>query len=161
MQKKAIVIGCDNAAVDLKKIVIKILEEKGFAYEDIGVAGADDNTAYPLIAQKVCDKIIQSGYQKEGVLLCGTGIGMCMCANKFPGIFAAVCHDNFSAERSRLSNNGNLICMGSRVIGPELAKKIMAEWLSTSYLPGGNSQSKVDAMRSIDADTRRAQISSS
>lgn len=80
---------------------------------------------------------------------------MAMTANKFPGIFAAVCHDSFSAERSRLSNNGNVICMGARVIGPELAKKILREWLTLEYIPGGSSQSKVDCMRSIDGASRK------
>ena len=156
MQRKAIVIGCDNAAVDLKNIIIKLLKEKCLDYEDVGVTSSDDQTVYPMIAKQVCEKMIKSGYEKEGILICGTGIGMCMTANKFPGIFAAVCHDNFSAERSRLSNNGNLLCIGARVIGPELAKKITAEWLELSYIPGGNSQPKVDAMQNIDIGTRRA-----
>ena len=156
MQQKAIVIGCDDASVELKNIIITLLKEKKVDVEDVGVSSSTDRTVYPKVAAQVCEKIIESDYEKEGILLCGTGIGMCMTANKFPGIFAAVCHDNFSAERSRLSNNGNLLCMGSRVIGPELAKKITAEWLSLSYVPGGSSQPKVDALRKIDEDHRKA-----
>ena len=152
---KPIVIGCDNAAVDLKNELISVIKQQGIPYEDVGVSGADDQTVYPEVAERVCQAIIASGYEKEGILICGTGIGMAMTANKFPGIFAAVCHDNFSAERSRLSNDGNLLCMGARIIGIELAKKILKEWLSLSYVSGGGSQPKVDEMRRIDGATRK------
>jgi len=155
MEKKNIVIGCDNAAVGLKAELLKVLEELGVEYEDVGVDRADDDTVYPRIAERVCQTIIASNYEKEGIIICGTGIGMAMTANKFPGIFAAVCHDNYSAERLRLSNNGNVICFGARIIGAELAKKILREWLSLSYVPGGRSQPKVDTMRSIDSDHRK------
>ena len=155
MEQKAIVIGCDNAAVELKNILIGVLMDEGFDYEDVGVGSSDDKTLYPLVAKRVCEKIIDSDYEKEGIIICGTGIGMAMTANKFPGIFAAVCHDNYAAERLRLSNNGNVICFGARIVGPELAKKILREWLSLAYVPGGGSQPKVDTMRDIDRETRK------
>lgn len=154
MKDKKIIIGCDNAAVDLKYALIGVLAEQGVQYEDVGVTARDDSTVYPEVAARVCNGIIASGYKKEGVILCGTGIGMAMTANKFPGIFAAVCHDSFSAERFRLSNDGNVICMGARVVGVELAKKILREWLGLAYQPGGSSQPKVDRMRSIDRALR-------
>ena len=118
-----IVIGCDNAGVALKNIVIDFLHKKGVSVEDVGCSSESDQTLYPTIAQTVCNKVIESGYQDRGILICGTGIGMCMAANKCRGIRAAVCHDNYSAERSILSNNGNVLCLGARIIGPELAKK--------------------------------------
>ncbi len=149
MKANTIVLGCDNAAVDMKNMVAKFLESKGITVEDVGVADAGDGTFYPLVAQKACERIIASGYAKDGILICGTGIGMAMTANKFKGIRAAVCHDNFSAERSRLSNDGNVLCMGARVIGPELAKKIVAEWISLSFVDG-SSTPKVAAMKGID-----------
>ena len=93
----------------------------------------DDQTEYPVVAQRAMEKIIASNYSKEGILICGTGIGMAITANKFPGIYAAVCHDNYSAERARLSNNSNVLCMGARIIGPELAKKVLREWLSLEF----------------------------
>jgi len=155
MTTKTIVIGCDNAAVGLKQELIKVLEQEGVAYEDVGVTDTSDQTYYPLVAERVCQAIIASGYQKEGILICGTGLGMAITANKFPGILAGVCHDSFSAERLRLSNDGNLLCMGARVIGPELAKKILREWLSLQYKPDGPSQPKVDAMRAIDEQHRK------
>lgn len=146
---KKIVIGCDNVGVGLKKVIIKILEQKGIKYEDVGVEDEIDNTIYPLIAESVCKKIIGSAYQKEGLLICGTGIGMAISANKFPGIYAAVCHDTYSAERARLSNDSNVMTMGARVIGPELAKKIVEEWLSLEFVPGSSS-SKVQKIKDFE-----------
>jgi ribose 5-phosphate isomerase B len=147
--KKDIIIGCDNAAVKLKRVIIQVLEEQSYKYEDVGVSGEEDQTYYPNVAKIVCEKIIASGYEKEGILICGTGIGMAITANKFPGIYAAVCHDSYSAERARLSNNTNMICMGARIIGPELAKKVMKEWLSLEF-QGGSSKSKVDTIKEIE-----------
>ena len=113
---RKIVAGCDNAAVELKNILVEFMREKGIAVEDVGCESREDPTFYPYIAQRVCEKIIESDYEKRGVLICGTGIGMAMTANKFKGIRAAVCHDVFSAERAKLSNDANVICMGERVI---------------------------------------------
>ncbi len=81
--------------------------------------------------------------------MCGTGIGMAITANKFPGIYAAVCHDTLSAERARLSNNSNVFCMGARIIGPELAKKVLREWLGLEF-KGGRSLAKVEAINAIE-----------
>ena len=151
MSKKSIVIGCDNAAVNLKNIIKEFVESLGYPIEDVGCFSSDDPTYYPYIAKKVCDAIKDSGYTKEGILICGTGIGMAMTANKCPGIRAAVCHDNFSAERAKLSNNGNVLCMGERVIGAELAKKITKEWLSLEF-KDGSSTPKVAAIIEIEKE---------
>ncbi|KUO71642.1 MAG: ribose-5-phosphate isomerase [Clostridia bacterium BRH_c25] len=144
-----IVIGCDNAAVQMKNIIEEFLRSKGINVENVGVDTTEDTTFYPVVAQKVCERIIESGYTKDGILICGTGIGMAMTANKFKGIRAAVCHDNFSAERSRLSNDGNVLCMGARVIGPELAKKIVSEWVSLKFVDG-SSTPKVKNIKAIE-----------
>lgn len=133
---RSIVIGCDNAAVGMKELLKQMMEDMGIPVEDMGVASEADQRAYALTAKVVCDQVINSGYEKRGVLICGTGIGMCMAANKCKGIRAAVGHDTFSAQRSILSNNGNVICFGARVIGPELAKTILKEWLALSYVDG-------------------------
>lgn len=146
---RTIVIGCDNAAVAMKNMLIKFLESKGVTVEDMGCDSADDPTYYPIIAQRVCENIIKSNYTKRGILVCGTGIGMAMTANKFKGIRAAVCHDNFSAERSILSNDGNVLCMGERVIGHELAKKIVGEWINLEF-KDGSSTPKVEAIKEIE-----------
>jgi ribose 5-phosphate isomerase B len=155
MAAKPIVIGCDNAAVELKNVLIGVLKEEGRTYEDLGVDSAGDQTEYPVIAQRVADRIIASRYEKEGILICGTGIGMAITANKFPGIYAAVCHDNYSAERARLSNNSNMICMGARIIGPELAKKVLREWLHLEF-KGGRSLSKVEKIVAIEKGNYKA-----
>jgi ribose 5-phosphate isomerase B len=131
-----IVIGCDEAGIKLKNMLKKVLEGLGIPVEDLGVEDAGDKTAYPLIAAGVCRRIIESGGRKRGVLICGTGIGMCMSANKFRGIRAAVCHDIFSARRSVLSNNGNVACFGERVIGAELAGAILADWVGLEFKDG-------------------------
>lgn len=149
MKVETIVIGCDNAAVDMKNMLIDFLTAKGFNVENVGVDSSDDSTYYPHIAQRVCEKIIESNYEKNGILICGTGIGMAITANKFSGIRAAVCHDNYSAERAKLSNNANLLCLGARIIGPELAKKIVNEWTSLEFVDG-SSTPKVNAIIEID-----------
>jgi ribose 5-phosphate isomerase B len=147
--KNVIVIGCDNAAVALKDDLIAFLKSHDIVVENMGCDSAEDPTYYPEVAKKVCERIIESDYQKNGVLVCGTGIGMAMTANKFKGIRAAVCHDNFSAERSVLSNNSNVLCFGERVIGHELAKKILGEWITLEF-KDGSSTPKVEALIDIE-----------
>lgn len=147
--KRDLIIGCDNAAVELKDLLKKHLEEKGYKVKEVGPKTSDDDTYYPLVAEELSKKIQESNFEKRGILICGTGIGMAMTANKCKGIRAAVCHDNYSAERSVLSNNGNVLCMGARVIGPELAKKIVDEWITLEF-KDGSSTPKVDAIKDIE-----------
>ena len=152
---ETIVIGCDNAAVDMKNVLIDFLKKKGAKVEDMGCFSKDDDIYYPNVAAKVCETIIESKYKKKGVLVCGTGIGMSITANKFYGIRAALCHDNFSAERSVLSNNCNVLCMGERVIGYELAKKILGEWITLTF-KDGSSTPKVEAIIKIESENLKA-----
>ena len=114
-----IAIGCDEAAYDLKHILIKHLETKGIEVKDFGSL-KDESVLYPDVAYTVASEVADGGYER-GVLLCGTGIGMAITANKVPGIRAAVCHDPYSTERSRKSNNCQIMTMGARVVAPELA----------------------------------------
>ena len=148
---RTIVIGCDNAAVPMKDMLVKFLESKGIAVENMGCDSKDDPTNYPTVAKRVCENIMVSGYEKRGILVCGTGIGMSISANKFKGIRAALCHDNFSAERSILSNNANVLCMGERVIGHELAKKIVGEWITLEFKDGPSSP-KVQEIIAIESE---------
>lgn len=152
--KNQIVIGCDNAATNLKKALITFMEAKGYDVEDVGCSNEEDKTAYPLIAKRVCENIIDSNYTKRGVLLCGTGLGVAMCANKFKGIRAGVCHDSFSGERLALSNNGNVICFGERIIGIKLAEKILGEWLELEFKDGPSSE-KVEAILNLEEETMK------
>lgn len=149
-----IVIGCDNAAVSLKNELIAYLEKQGVTVENLGCDSTDDPTNYPTVAKRVCEAIIASNYEKRGVLVCGTGIGMCITANKFKGIRAAVGHDCFSAERSILSNDGNVLCFGERVIGKELAKKILGQWIGLTF-KDGSSTPKVQEIRGIETENMR------
>ena len=147
---KTIVIGCDNAAVHLKQELVQFLTSRGVTVEDVGCENAQDTTYYPYIAERVCEEIIKSNYQKVGILVCGTGLGMSITANKFKGIRAGLCHDTFSAERLKKSNNGNLLCLGERVIGVELAKKIVEEFLGSEF-KDGPSTPKVEAIKEIES----------
>ncbi|MBQ2597799.1 MAG: RpiB/LacA/LacB family sugar-phosphate isomerase [Oscillospiraceae bacterium] len=153
MSEKTIYLGCDNAGFALKDAIISVLREMDIKYVNMGVDSADDRTYYPLIAERVAKAVAASETPAQGILLCGTGIGMAMTANKIEGIYAAVCHDNYSAERARLSNDGNVLCMGARIIGPELAKKVAREWLSLTF-KDGSSTPKVAEMRRIDKENR-------
>ena len=136
-----IAIGCDEAAYRLKAEIMKHLEEKGVDYQDFG---ADEGEAvlYPDIAVRAAEAVARGEFER-GILVCGTGIGMAITANKVPGIRAAVCHDPFSAERARKSNDAQIMCMGERVIGLELAKCLVDIWLSCEF-SGGGSGPKVD-----------------
>lgn len=131
-----IIIGCDEAAYSLKMVIIDYLKKKGYEVDDFG-ADKDEKILYPDVAYKVADQIAAGNYER-GILLCGTGIGMAICANKVPGVRAAVCHDPFSAERSRKSNNAQIMCMGERIIGVELAKYLVDIWLGCEFAGGGS-----------------------
>jgi ribose 5-phosphate isomerase B len=147
---KTILIGADNAATELKKHIISILEKKNIPYEDMGVQEGSDEI-YPNVAERVAKGIIESNYEKEGILICGTGIGMAITANKFPGIYAAVCHDILSTERARLSNNTNVITMGARIIAPELATKMIETWLSLEFIDGSSTE-KVNRIKELEKE---------
>lgn len=129
-------IGCDEAAYSLKMVLIKHLEQKGIEVVDYG-AEAGETVLYPDVAWKVA-KAVADGEFERAILVCGTGIGMAMAANKVPGVRAAVCHDPYSAERSRKSNNAQIMCMGERVIGVELAKSLVDIWLECDFAGGGS-----------------------
>lgn len=140
-------IGCDHGGFELKKVLMSFLTEKGFEFTDEGTY--DTNSVdYPDIAKKVCTKV-QKGEAEFGILVCGTGIGMNICANKYKGIRAAQCSDTFSAKMTRRHNNTNVITMGGRVIGPELAKEIVFEFLTNEF-EGGRHQARVDKIMEVE-----------
>lgn len=149
MAGKKLIMGCDDAALPLKNEIADFLRKKGYEIEDLGINTASDSTCYPAIAEKVAVAVTASGGEKRGILICGTGIGMAMAANKVKGVRAAVIHDAFSAERAALSNDANIVCLGARVIGSELAKKMLMEWLPLEFKPGPSSV-KVDAIMDIE-----------
>ena len=135
---KKVAIGCDPNASGLKEIIIKHLEDLGFEAEDYG----SDDPIYANVAIKVAEAVA-AGKHERGILICGTGIGVCIAANKVPGAYAALCSDPYSTERSRKSNNANIMTMGSQVTGPELAKTLVTTWMNSEYTPGGRSEPKI------------------
>jgi ribose 5-phosphate isomerase B len=142
---KAIALGADDAALELKATLIEHLKSKGITVEDYG----EKNSAfYPDVALEVA-QAVAAGRHDRAILMCGTGIGMAITANKVPGIRAAVCHDVYSTERSRKSNDCQIMAMGSRVVGEELAKSLVDVWLESEY-QGGRSAPKVERMKQID-----------
>lgn len=138
-----IAIGADDAAIELKNILVDYLQQAGFATTDYSVEMQQaSGCAYPDIAWTVA-QAIKTGRHQRGILVCGTGIGMSITANKVPGIRAAQCHDTYSAERARKSNDAQIITLGARVIGLELAKSIVAAWLKAEF-EGGRSAPKIE-----------------
>lgn len=135
-----IAIGCDDAAIQLKTTIQNEMVQQGHAIIDLGIQPGKPQP-YPDIAVAVAEAV-RSGKADRGALFCGTGIGMAISANKVPGIRAAVCHDSYSAERARKSNDAQIICMGARVIGIELAKQLFSIWLQSDF-SGGTSADKV------------------
>ena len=125
-----IAIACDHGGYELKLQLIKYLESKGFEYIDFGCNG--ESVDYPIYAKKV-GQAIQSGECEKGILVCGTGIGMSIVANKMKDVRCALCSDCFSAEMTRLHNNTNVIALGGRVVGPELAVKMVDIFLNTPF----------------------------
>lgn len=142
-----IAIGSDHGGFELKEYIKKHLEERSLEYKDFGCY--DENSVdYPDIAEKVCNAI-NSGDADKGILVCGTGIGISIAANKIDGIRAAHCHDVYSAEMTKRHNNANVICMGGRVIGRELAFKIIDAWLDAEF-EGGRHQKRIDKIHALE-----------
>ena len=142
-----IIIGADHGGYELKEIINEHLNKKGIEIEDVGCY--DTNSVdYPDIAVKVCKKVLA----KEGdfgILICGTGIGISITANKIKGIRAALCGDEFSARATRAHNNSNVLCLGGRVTGPEVAKAICDAFLNGSF-EGGRHQIRIDKLTEVE-----------
>jgi ribose 5-phosphate isomerase B len=143
-----IAIDCDEAAVNLKKAVLEHLKNKGIDVIDLDYSGSNPAAHYPEIGFNLALKI-KNGDFDRGILMCGTGLGMAMIANKVETVFAGVCHDVYSAERLVKSNNANVLTMGERVIGVELAKMVVDAWLVSEFA-GGGSTGKVEQMRKLE-----------
>ena len=131
----------------MKRIVVEHLRSLGAEVEDLNVLGSR-RTDYPDIGYNLARRVAQKDFER-GVLICGTGLGMCMIANKVDGIYAGVCHDVYSAERLRKSNDAQIITIGARVIGSELAKSILSAWLHAEF-EAGRSAPKVARMRELE-----------
>lgn len=137
-----IAIGADDAAIELKDLIVAHLQQRDIPVIDYTTDRAAETGIYPDIAYRVAQAIREEKHRR-GILLCGTGIGMSIVANKVPGIRAAQCHDTYSAQRARKSNDAQIITLGARVIGAELAKTIVDTWLESEF-EGGGSAPKVE-----------------
>ncbi|MCF8055568.1 MAG: ribose 5-phosphate isomerase B [Desulfocapsa sp.] len=136
-----IAIGSDHGGFALKEVILTLLQELDHDVEDVGCFG-HDSVDYPGFADLVCEKISQ-GAADKGILICGTGIGMSMAANKHKGIRAALCCDQYTARMSREHNDANVLCIGERVTGPGVAEEIVRTWLSTPFV-GGRHQRRIE-----------------
>ena len=148
--KIRVAIDCDDAAVDLKEAIYNHLRCKGVDVVDLNYA-AGRSVAYPDIGYNLALRV-QAGDYDRAILMCGTGIGMAIVANKVEGVYAAACHDVYSAERLRKSNNAQILTLGARVIGPELAKKVVDAWLESEF-EGGRSAPKVERLQEIERES--------
>ncbi|MGI6150976.1 MAG: ribose 5-phosphate isomerase B [Christensenellales bacterium] len=129
-----IAIGCDKLGIDLKNLLISVFSEKGHEFTDFGV-GPSEDIDYPDIGKEVAAAVAEKKFDR-GILICGTGIGMCITANKVKGAYAAVCHDLYSTQRSILSNNANIMCIGALVVGPATAQALTDIWLDLTFKDG-------------------------
>jgi len=142
-----IAIGSDHAGLTLKLSLIKHLKSKKISVNDFGTYD-DQRTHYPLFAEKVAKAVIE-GKAERGILICGTGVGMSITANKFHGIRAVVCSEPYSAILSRQHNNTNVLCLGGRVVGDGLANLIVDQWLAAEY-DGSRHQKRLDMIKRIE-----------
>ena len=144
-----IAIGSDHLGLELKNMIRDFLRDKEIEVKDFGTMSKEP-IDYPDIAEKVAKAVAREDYER-GILICGTGIGMAIAANKVRGIRAAVCHDLYSAERSRKSNNAQIMAIGALIIGSELAKKLVEVWLNSEF-QGGRSERKVKKIMEIETE---------
>lgn len=142
-----IAIGCDHGGLELKNAIINHLKDRGVEFVDHGIYETK-SVDYPEIALKVTADVV-SGRCDKGILVCGTGIGMSMAANKVNGIRAAVCTDHYSVKYTRLHNNANILCLGGRVIGEGLAEELIDIFIDTEF-EGGRHQRRIDMIANIE-----------
>lgn len=140
-----LIVGSDKAGFDYKEILKRELEghELVASVTDVGVDDAEGSTSYPKVAIEAAERIAR-GEADRALLICGTGLGVAIAANKVSGIRAVTAHDSYSVERSVLSNDAQVLCMGQRVVGIELAKRLAKEWLTYTFDPSSHSQANVD-----------------
>ncbi|HLA49713.1 MAG TPA: ribose 5-phosphate isomerase B [Thermodesulfovibrionia bacterium] len=144
-------IGCDHAGIGLKNEVLPILEELAIEWKNFGT-DSKESVDYPDFGERVAEEISKGNFDR-GILICGTGIGMSIVANKFPGIRAALCNDAYSAKMSRLHNDANVLILPGRVIDNEVAKIIVKIWFSTPF-EGGRHQRRLDKIKAIEAKVK-------
>ncbi len=141
-------LGCDHAGFELKEVILRYLATLSWPYQDLGCDCAETSVHYPHYAHKVVQAVLDNPGSR-GILICGTGLGMSMAANRFPGIRAALCQELYTARMSRLHNDANILVMGGRIVGSGLAREIVHVWLTTPF-EGGRHQERLNL---LDPDT--------
>jgi ribose 5-phosphate isomerase B len=141
-----IIIGCDHGGFELKEKVVSFVKAGGHEVEDVGTHSAD-SVDYPHYAMKVAEAVAK-GAADRGILVCGSGIGMCITANRVPGVRAVQINETFAAKMSRRHNDSNVLCLGGRFIGQDLAKEIVEVWLAEAF-EGGRHQRRVDQIDAL------------
>jgi len=149
-EQDVIAIACDHAGYQLKAEIVAFLKSLEVPVHDLGCHRAEESVDYPVFGKKVV-AALRARPGSRGILICGTGLGMCILANRFPGIRAVLCHDLYSAIMSRRHNDANLLIMGGRVIGPGLGQEIVRTWLTTPF-DGGRHQARLDLLEKLAAD---------
>ncbi|MBI4686775.1 MAG: ribose 5-phosphate isomerase B [Nitrospirae bacterium] len=143
-----IAIGCDHGGTALKKEILPVLKELSIEWEDFGT-DTDESVDYPDFGERV-SQAVSNGKVDRGILICGTGIGMTIVANKFPRVRAALCNEIYCAKMSRLHNDANLLVLGGRIVDKETARQIVQIWFTTPF-EGGRHQRRLDKIRAIEA----------
>ncbi len=147
--KRKIFIGADSAGYEYKEMFKSKLQKEGYEVHDMG-SDSSASCHYPIYASLVSEEVQKDPEGSYGILICGTGIGMSMCANKYNGIRAAVCSDTFSAKMTRIHNNANVLCLGARVIGSCLAEDIIEAFLGAEFESGGRHEIRVNMINDIE-----------
>ncbi len=145
-----VAVGCDHAGVELKDEIKARLAEQGVSILDVGTWSSAESVDYPEFGQLVADWVA-GGQDRAGILVCGTGTGMCMVANRVAGVRAAVCHDPWSAAMARAHNDANVLCLGARVVGAGLALAAVRSFLETGFT-GDRHARRVDMIRRMDSE---------
>lgn len=154
---RPIAIGCDEAGLGLKRRIAEDLLQSGYELEDFGCHSTDP-VDYPDVALALAESVARDEHAR-GILICGTGIGMAIAANKVPGVYAAQVHDAYSAERARASNNAQIMTLGARVVGTELAVSLVRIWLRSEF-QGGGSARKVAKIAGAEEKLQRSSLTS-
>jgi ribose 5-phosphate isomerase B len=145
-----VAVACDHGGFPLKETVLEAVRAAGHEPLDLGTY-SEERVDYPDYARKL-GEALQSGEAQRGVLICGSGVGACVAANKIKGIYAAICHDTYSAHQGVEHDDMNVLCLGGRIIGPELAKELVTAFLGAKFIGEGRYLSRVEKVRQIEAE---------
>jgi ribose 5-phosphate isomerase B len=150
-----VAVACDHAGFNLKEVAIDAVTEAGHQALDLGI-NSQESVDYPDVAVTL-GRAILAGQAERGILVCGSGVGACIAANKLNGIYAGVCHDTYSAHQGVEHDDMNVLCLGARVIGPELAQELIKTFLSVSFLPEERHIRRVGKIRELEQDKSKHQ----